>query len=841
MAREKSTTKPAHEAIFRRNSIMLRKVIGLLMFLSVCSFALPVVSTGLDSVKVPLNILRGSGTTWSGKVYYKYTVGDNDSLNISLAIIPAAATPNAPACTITKTVGDVGMFPMVTGMNGRRQIFFDCSFATAPASTDQYVATITILADMSANEKLARSVLAAIPDNATKALILAGGDGNPPQHDAFCTGDITVPGFAPAVYGLSCCDGPHGVNGWGQSWGKATMFPCNGTSANAFDTALIYQTGKAIAQEAKGLWQGRYQLLGPMINLVRDPRGGRDYETFGEDPYLMGKLGSAWIKGLQSEHVIATPKHFLCNDQDYYRLTASSNVDTVTLRQTYAYPFEMCIREAGAWGLMAAYNKVNGVYSTESYFLLMSILKNEWGFRGLAISDWSTQMTVTGSENSGLDVEMPDNAQYSLLPGQVTSKKLSQDSLDEHVLRVLRAKAWAGCMTTYPTTPDGLSRQALHDSTSSYNHQALTDSSAHHSLVLLKNDSVGTAGAKKVLLPIDRTKTVAVIGPYADHLRYGGYGTYTSSKVSPWPYDTITALYGITAKLGASHITTSVATADYIIVVLGVAANDGVASAQYESHDRPDPTLSYDDYSTNDQNAYVAPIIAAHPNNTIVVLTGGAAVTNGAWYTAPAVIFLGCDGERQGKALADALVGDLNPCGKSTITFPNAASDLPTFTPPPPALAIAYEKPTEGRGYPYYIGAGKTPLIPFGFGLSYTNYTYSNLQVPPNAVIGDTIVVTVDITNTGSVDGVEIPQLYITQTSPAAARTVKQLRGFARLTIPAGQKVTASFTLKEWDFAHWTKANGWIVDPNSNFTIYVGKNSMDAASLTQSIFFAAAN
>lgn len=273
-----------------------------------------------------------------------------------------------------------------------------------------------------------------------------------------------------------------------------------------------------------------------------------------------------------------------------------------------------------------------------------------------------------------------------------------------------------------------------------------------------------------------------------------------------------------------------------------MAANDGISSAQYEGHDRPDPTLSFDDYSNPpvDQNTYVAPIIAAHPNNTIVVLTGGAAVTNGAWYTAPAVIFLGCDGERQGKALADALVGDLNPCGKMTITFPNLVADLPAFT-TKGSDAIPYEKPTEGRGYPYYIGKNKAPLIPFGFGLSYTNYTYSNLQVPSNAVIGDTVVVTVDITNTGTNDGVEIPQLYITETSPAAARPVKQLRGFARLTIPTGQKVTASFTLKEWDFAHWTLANGWIVDPNSNYTIYVGKNSIDAASLTQSIFLAAAN
>ena len=285
-----------------------------------------------------------------------------------------------------------------------------------------------------------------------------------------------------------------------------TMFPCNGTSANAWDMALIYKTGKAIAQEAKGLWQGRYELLGPMLNLVRDPRGGRDYETFGEDPYLMGKMASVWIRGLQSEKVIATPKHFACNDQDYFRATASANVDTITFRQTYAYPFEMTIREGGAWGLMAAYNMVNGVYCTENWFQLISILKREWGFRGLAISDWSTLMTVQGSENAGLDVEMPDNAQYSQLPAQVSANILSQDTLDEKVLRVLRAKAWAGCMTNYPTTPGGLTIQQLHDSTSPMITWQFLIHPRTKALYFLKTTVSVPRARKKVLLPIEQDK-----------------------------------------------------------------------------------------------------------------------------------------------------------------------------------------------------------------------------------------------------------------------------------------------------------------------------------------------
>lgn len=237
MTKRNSTSKPAHEAIFRRTFTMFRKTVGLLMLMSASLFALaPFVATSVDNIKVPIYLIRGNGTEWTGKVYYTFIAGDNDSLNISLAITPAPATANAPLCTITNTVGDIGMFPMITGMNGRRQIFFDCSFATAPATTDQYVATVTVLADMSGNEKLARAVLAQIPDNATKSMILCGGSGWTTQHDPYCTSDITA-GTAGKVYGLSSCDGPHGINGWGNF--SATMFPCNGTSANAWDTGRL--------------------------------------------------------------------------------------------------------------------------------------------------------------------------------------------------------------------------------------------------------------------------------------------------------------------------------------------------------------------------------------------------------------------------------------------------------------------------------------------------------------------------------------------------------------------------------------------------------------------------
>jgi beta-glucosidase len=801
---------------------MIRKAIGLLMIMTASLFALPVVLTTVDSVKVPASILKTDGVNWTGKVTYKFLAGDNDSLNISLAITPAPATPNAPACTITKTEGDVGMFPMITGMNGRREIFFTCTFATQPAVTDRYIATVTVLADMSWNEKFARAVLAQIPDNTQKSIILSGGTGVAPQHDAFCTGDITA-GTYGTVHGLSCCDGPHGINGWG--WGNATMFPCNSATANAFDTSLSYRVGMAIGLEATALWQGRYVNLGPMLNMVRDPRGARDYETFGEDPYLMGKLASAHIKGLQSTKCVGEAKHFCCNDQDRLRTTASMNIDTVTLRQSYAYPFEMTVREAKAWGVMAAYNKVNGVLCTENKFLLTNILRTEWGFRGFTTSDWSTKMTVTGAMNSGLDVQMPENDQYSQLPSMVSTGQMTQDQLDKMVLDLLRVKAWSGDMTTWPAPYNGYTIQQMHDGTGNVNHQRLADSAAHEVMVLLKNDPVGG----KPLLPIDRTKKVCIVGPYADKLRVGGNGQYTSSKVLPFASELVnTPLQAITRKLGATNIVASQATADYVIVVVGVASDEGTASAAYEGQDRPDATLSLADDGT-DQNALIASILQNYASKTIVVLTGGAAVTKDSWYNASAIIDAGYAGEKQGIALADVLVGDYNPSGKVTVTFPVTQADLPTFT--NATGNYQYEGPSEGRGYPYYIQAKKTPLIPFGYGLSYTNYTYANLQVPARAVIGDRITVSVDITNAGSVDGIEIPQLYISQVSPVAARPVKQLRGFARVSIPAQQTKTVTFNLKEWDFAHWTLANGWIVDPGSTFKVVVGKNSMDSTSL----------
>ena len=236
-----------------------------------------------------------------------------------------------------------------------------------------------------------------------------------------------------------------------------------------------------------------------------------------------------------------------------------------------------------------------------------------------------------------------------------------------------------------------------------------------------------------------------------------------------------------------------------------------------------------------DQNALVQSILAAG-KKTIVVLTGGAAVSQGAWSNASSIIVAFYPGQGQGAAIADVLFGDYNPSGKLCVSFPKAAADLPLFTEAGGANSIyQYERPNEGRGYPYYIKTGKTPLFWFGWGLHYSTYTYSNLVAPACAAIGSKIKVTVDVTNNGPMAGEEVVELYLSQKSPVAARPVKQLRGFARVGLAVNETKTVNLDLREWDFAHWSKPSGWLVDPNSTYEIAVGKYSNDPGSLKSAI------
>jgi beta-glucosidase len=810
---------------------MYKKVFGLLILFSCGIFALPVVPTVLNNVQV--KIFSGSGTNYSGRVTYFYSAGDNDSLTISLKIDPAAANSGAPACTITKAEGDVGIFPVVNCMNGRREIFFDCSFPAFPGS-NLYVATVTILADQSYVEKTARAILAGIP-NAQKCLMITG-------NGCFETGDATgvvAPSPYTTIAGFHMCGGPYGVNFRDPTNPKcATLFPVEAASANAFDTSLAYRLGRAIAEECKpsASWCGSYNIknqninLAPMLSMVRDPRGGRNYDTWGEDPFLMGKLAASDVRGRQSQGIICTPRNFVCNDEELNRERSSSDVDDTTLRQTYCYPFEMCLREAKPWSLIAAYNKLNGTYCTEDTTLLTIIAKQEWGFRGFIISDWFTWMT-NPAIYSGLDIEMDENRVF----GKICDGSVPQDIVDAKVLAQLRGKIWTGCVNDFSAF------DALPLSYNSPDHVALADEGAHKSIVLVKNDSIIVGGVKQApLLPLNKTlmTNVAVIGPYANQMRIGPGCAGTSSIVDPCTSQVVTPFKAIQDKIGASKVVSDWTSAGIVIVFVGV-PSIGENSA-CEGQDRPDVVLPVSEDGT-DQNALVQSILAAG-KKTIVVLTGGSAVSQGAWSNASSIIVAFYPGQRQCSAIADVLFGDYNPSGRLSVTFPKAAADLPPFTAEGAAtMKYQYERPNEGRGYPYYIFSNKVNriLFPFGLGLSYTEYRYSNLVVPSVVPIGSKVKVTVDVTNSGAMAGDHIVQLYMKQItgSGALSRPALQLRGFARVTLAAGETKTVAFDLREWDFAHWSKAEGWIVDPESTYELSVRHNSIETppAGMTQMI------
>jgi hypothetical protein len=393
---------------------------------------------------------------------------------------------------------------------------------------------------------------------------------------------------------------------------------------------------------------------------------------------------------------------------------------------------------------------------------------------------------------------------------------------------VLRAKLWTGKVTSFPAVPLTLC---------SSEHQQVAYQAAKESIVLVKNNAI-PANNNKPLLPIDKNGTakIAITGPYADQVLTGPAGPVTSSYVIPCVGDRHTPLDEITAKYGPSKIVADWHNADIVIVVVSTptvgtnAANEGtdrVDATLPMSEPLSDPKAAGTTIPSTDQNALVSSIIAAG-KKTIVVLEGGCAVVKGAWFDAPSVIVAFFAGQRVGMALADIIFGDVNPSGKLSVTFPVKEADLPEFT--NDKYYVTYEQPGVGRGYPYYLYSKIQPLLPFGFGMSYTTFAYSNPVIPANAAIGSKIRVSVDVTNSGTVAGDEIVQLYLSQKTPAASRSIKQLRGFARASLAPGATKTVTFNLKEWDFAHWNSAAGWVVDPGT-YEISIAKNSMDANAL----------
>ena len=588
---------------------------------------------------------------------------------------------------------------------------------------------------------------------------------------------------------LKCADGPHGVR-WGEG---SSAFPAPIAIAASWNPSLMYEMGVYIARELKG--HGRDVILGPCLNICRDPRAGRSYEGYGEDPYLVGKMAVAAVKGLQSEKVISTPKHYTCNNIELGRGGGPVVIDDWSLREIYLPAFKECIQEGEAWGVMGAYNKVNGDYCCENKVLLRDILKTEWGFKGFVISDWHATHSTVKSINAGLDLEMPRAYYYgNALYKAVKRGTVSEEVIDDAAIRILRAKFWAGLFEEKKMKSPKLIGKKEHDE--------FCLRAARESIVLLKN--------KKNILPIDRRKvtSIAILGPLADKHTCGV--DLGSSQINPVKFDTPLKSIKYKAKSKRIKITNNPKKADIVLVFVGFSADVG-GRLEGEATDRKNLRLP------ENQEALIKDTLKKN-KKTVVILIGGSAVATEGWgYKTPAIIDAWYCGQRGGDAIADVLFGDYNPAGRLPITFPVNSRQIP-YT----GWNYRGEYKT-GIGYQYFDTKSITPLYCFGYGLSYTKFKYSNLKI----VYGDGwIGISVNVKNIGSREGDEVVQLYLEDLKKSMPGPKKELKGFKRIHLKPNEAQRVAFKLTPDEMALYNKYKKWVVEPGA-FRVMVGSSSRD--------------
>jgi beta-glucosidase len=609
------------------------------------------------------------------------------------------------------------------------------------------------------------------------------------------------------IRGFKFRDGPRGVR---LESGTATCFPVAVARGASWDLDLERRVGAAIAAETRGL--GHNCLLAPTINTLRHPGWGRSQETYGEDPWFLGKMGTASVLGIQ-QHVPACVKHFAGNNIEDTRMTNNAVIDEQNLRENYTRQFEMVLKDSDVACVMAAYNKVNGNYCCENIPLLRKLLKEEWEFDGFVVSDWFAAVTTVESALGGLDVEMPWRMMFAGLQMAVTGGQVSEEVLDEAVERILRIKfkfGFALLNEPYTGTPDVVEGPE---------HIALAREAGRKGMVLLKNEAE--------TLPIDRSATtkLAVVGRYATEVRLGDAG---SSNVTPsyaiTPYLGLKNGAGKDFEVVTSEDASAAEGADVAVVVIALSQQDE-GEAWNGGGDRD--TL---DVSADQENLVLE--VAAKAQKTVVVMEAGGAITMEKWKgAADAIVMAWYPGMEGGKALAEVLYGDKNFSGRLIQTWPVKWDDEPVFGNHQDETEYEYL-----HGYRHFDDKGIKPLYPFGFGLSYTTFEYSNLVIPCEGVSPEgRLLVTVDIENTGNRKGVEVAQLYVSYPESAARRPPKELKGFARVEVAKGEKITVEIPVQIPDLAYFdTDKHGWIVE-EVRHTVHVGP---DAGNLPLTADFA---
>lgn len=629
----------------------------------------------------------------------------------------------------------------------------------------------------------------------------------------------------------------------------ATNFPLPIALASSWDRELFHDIYTVVAKEIRAA--GGAQVLAPVVDITQDPRWGRTEETMGEDPYLAAEMGVIQVKAYQgtseiidNEHVGATLKHLgIHGRSEGGANTAPSFVDEHTAREFFFKPFMDCLTKARPFNVMVSYPELWGQPSHMNHHLVTDLLRDEWGFEGLVVSDYSGVSNLVEIDHAtpdydeagvlglmaGVDVELPSIKSYKNLAALVRCGRIPKARLDEAVRRILKEKFRLG-LFEHPYVDVERADSLI----GCKEHRALAYRAATEGMVLLQN--------RDNVLPLDptRIKTLAVIGPNADKCVLGGYSSEPKQTVSL--LDALKEQYGsemnilysegvklcepgeyygfreITEAENASRIDLAVSVAskaDAVVLCLGENADiHREATGSYDLGDLPTLELLAGQVTLTQRIAALGkPTVALINSGTTLNLAPVAALV-------PAVMQCWYLGQESGYAMADALMGKINPSGKLTISFPRSAGHIPAY--------YNY-KPSSRRGY--NLGREITPLYPFGFGLSYTSFAYSKLRVDKaEMTASDTATISVDVTNTGSREGTEIVQLYITDDYALMPRTVKELKGFERVDLASGETKTVSFTIGFDELAYWSADNRRIVEPGS-FTIQAGPSSAEGEKL----------
>ncbi|MRN52221.1 glycoside hydrolase family 3 C-terminal domain-containing protein [Paenibacillus monticola] len=620
---------------------------------------------------------------------------------------------------------------------------------------------------------------------------------------------------------LMVTDGPHGLRKQKESADHlglhnsvaATCFPSAAGLASSWNRELIGRVGEALGKECQA--ENVAVLLGPGTNIKRSPLNGRNFEYFSEDPYLSSEMGANHIKGVQSQGVGTSLKHFAANNQEHRRMSIDAVIDERTLREIYLASFEGAVKQSQPWSVMCSYNRVNGEYASESEYLLTRILRDEWGFEGLVVSDWGAVNERVKALQAGLELEMPSSGGIgdAKIVAAVNSGELSVETLNLAVERLL---------TFIYKAVDNQQENATFNID---DHHQLAREVARESMVLLRNEDG--------ILPLSKQGTVAIIGEFAKKPRYQGGG---SSHVNPTRLDeafaeiqaitgdAVELLYAQGYELDSKEINEVLlqeareTAAQGKVAVLFLGLPDSYES---EGYDRSHLSLP------ESHQALIA-AVAEVQRNIVVVLSNGSPVEM-PWITHTKGILEGyLGGQAFGGAIADLLFGEVSPSGKLAETFPQKLSDNPSFLNfPGEGDKVEYK---EGLfvGYRYYDKKEITPLYPFGFGLSYTEFQYSDLLLSASQMNdAETVQVTVTVKNTGSRPGKEIVQLYVNDVESSAIRPLQELKGFQKLELQPGEEQTVTFELNKRSFAYYNvHLSDWHVESGA-FTISIGSSSRD--------------